>query len=635
MADEGSNETLRRMPAEEFVRRLKMAAGQHDVHYAFWVGAGCSISAGIPGAGALVADRWLPRLQRVRGISDDGFEQWVDQAFSGYDPQDPAEMYGAVMEELFIQPEARQREVEALCDGRFPGFGYAVLAALLAREDGLFNVALTTNFDDLIADAMYVFTEARPLVIPDEALAAYIRPTRMRPLVIKVHGDHRLSPRNTQAETGTLRAGISQSIANLLHDRGVIFVGYGGNDQGIAELLNSLPGAALPLGVWWVSKKEPHGVLRKWLNSRDAIWVDSPGFEELMLLFRREFEIDHPTASKFDRLFASYLQTYKELEKRVDRIPDSDPAASSLKDAAMPADGEGSNWPDILLQAFRIEDEDPERAERLYLNAVERFPHAGTVQATYGGFLMGMGRFKEALIVAERAADIDPQDLQVQHLLGSALAIDGQLVESREVFEGAVRLAPLDAAVHAWYGLALIRTEEFDQAKEQKNIAVASSPTGWLDTSAVALLLSELGEESNARAFYLRAVEEAPENPNIHANLARCLIALGEVEQAQAEVQLALDLLSPAWVPTELEVLFYQFVIGGESDRLKALERIRQSIEAGGRSPTWDFRVVVNYGHDHEHPEVGWLESLAAVIGGEEDPQILDSWQLWQGVAHG
>src|SRR4051812_45196568 len=164
------------MPAEEFARRLSNSAGQHDTHYAFWIGAGCSISSGIPGAATLVSDRWLPQLQQVRGATGRGVIEWAEESFPAYEPNNPAGLYGVVMEELFIQPEARQREVEALCDGRFPGFGYAVLAALLGRRDGLFNVALTTNFDDLIADAMYVFTEARPLVISDEALAGFIRP---------------------------------------------------------------------------------------------------------------------------------------------------------------------------------------------------------------------------------------------------------------------------------------------------------------------------------------------------------------------------------------------------------------------------------------------------------------------------
>ncbi len=47
--------------AEEFVRRLKDQINQ-DSKLVFFLGAGCSISSGIPGAGDLVKS-WLPRLK--------------------------------------------------------------------------------------------------------------------------------------------------------------------------------------------------------------------------------------------------------------------------------------------------------------------------------------------------------------------------------------------------------------------------------------------------------------------------------------------------------------------------------------------------------------------------------------------
>ena len=107
-----------------------------------------------------------------------------------------------MIQQLFFSPRGLgKREIERLCDGRFPAFGYAVLASLMAMDGGRFNIVLTTNFDDLVADALYLFTAARPLVIHHESLANFIRPTRTRPLVVKLHGDHRLSPQNTFEET--------------------------------------------------------------------------------------------------------------------------------------------------------------------------------------------------------------------------------------------------------------------------------------------------------------------------------------------------------------------------------------------------------------------------------------------------
>ncbi len=100
----------------------------------------------------------------------------------GYDLENPAASYGKVMELLFHGNEERQREIEALCQGRFPAFGYGVLAKLMESDDDAFGAVLTTNSDDLVADAMYLFTGTTPLVIPCELLTGFIRAQRMRPM---------------------------------------------------------------------------------------------------------------------------------------------------------------------------------------------------------------------------------------------------------------------------------------------------------------------------------------------------------------------------------------------------------------------------------------------------------------------
>lgn len=620
------------MSAEEFVRRIGLAADQNDTHFVFWIGAGCSISSGIPGAASLVTDRWLPQLQRIRGGGDLDLKDWAAQAFPGYDVNDPATKYGEIMGELFIHPEARQREVEALCDGRYPGFGYAVLAALLARQDGLFNVALTTNFDDLIADAMYVFTEARPLVIPDESLAGFIRPTRMRPLVVKVHGDHRLSPRNTVKETGELKKGISEGIHDLLHDRGVIFIGYGGNDAGIAEVLRALPRPALPLGVWWVNPSRPEGGLRSWLEERDAIWVETRGFDELMLLFRDEFDLDPPSPNKFERVFAGYLETYRELSGRVERIPDSDPEATSLKHAAQRADAAVSSWSAVLLQAGRLEDTDPDEAEKVYDQGVKDFPDAAILAVEFGGFLARQGRHKEALLALDRAARAAPQDAFIKATRGRVLAHLERFDEAKAELQSVLDLSPRDIRVRGLYGILLARSGRKEAAERELQHCIELQPSTWDELSQVALLQDTLGRFQSASELHQRVLADRPESANNHSNYARCLIALERIDEARSEINSALKYMPVRQHPTLLEVLYYRFVIGSADDRAEALGRIKAIIAEGWRSPFWEFGVVTEYGDSVRHPDAEWLKLLAAVIGGSRSADVLDKWARWSSL---
>jgi len=319
----GLSMPLRKISADEFARRLRSSTNETDKRYAFFLGAGCSISSGIPAAGSLVVDEWLPQLRALRSPNAPDLLLWASQEIPNFDPSAASASYGAVIERLFLNPEERQREIERLCDHKFPGFGYAILANLVTLGNGHFNVVLTTNFDDLLEDAMIYFAGERPLVIRHESLARFIRPTRTRPVVVKLHGDHRLAPKNTTQETESLNAEVESTVRTVLHDRGIIFMGYSGNDAGISAMLSALPEHSLPFGVYWVNGAEPNCTLRPWLDQQNAVWIDTYDFDEVMLLIQDAFDLDHPKISVHERAFEAYQRTFELLSARLVSLPAS------------------------------------------------------------------------------------------------------------------------------------------------------------------------------------------------------------------------------------------------------------------------------------------------------------------------
>ncbi len=227
--------------AQEFVRRLRTAMNG-DSRFAFFLGAGASVSSGIPSAGTLVRDVWLPRLKEMRTGKRSDSNLWAVDIFAGYTPESAAKYYGPVIEQLFLSPEERQNEIERLVSNREPGFGYAVLSQLIShRENGKHcNVIITTNFDDMVQDALYLYTNQKPLVIVHESLVGFVKVGRTRPLIIKIHGDARLAPKNTETETEQLTRAVRNTLKNLLREVGLVFIGYGGNDSSIASVLKEL-----------------------------------------------------------------------------------------------------------------------------------------------------------------------------------------------------------------------------------------------------------------------------------------------------------------------------------------------------------------------------------------------------------
>jgi len=396
------------MNAGEFARRLRADSEMRDKRFAIFLGAGCSISSSIPGAGSLVKDFWLPRLQEFCAPEGKDIEAWATAEFPDYEPSNPAGLYGAVMERLFLNAEDRQREIERLCDGKFPGFGYAVLATLIARDSGSFNVVITTNFDDLVSDALYLFTSTRPLVIGHESLAGFIRPTRTRPLVVKLHGDARLAPQNTIAETATVRKEVERQVNVLLSDRALIIIGYGGNDQGIASMLSALPKEALPFGVYWISGSEPTGALRSWLEERNAIWVEKFDFDEMMLLIRDAFELPHPDQKPFENVFQNYAETYKKLSGQIRSTPGK-AEDEALTNALERADQDFMGWLAVVIAAEKYEKTNPDIADEFYTDGVTRFPTSAALIGSYALFLTDIRKdHDKAEQFYQRAFEADP-----------------------------------------------------------------------------------------------------------------------------------------------------------------------------------------------------------------------------------
>jgi tetratricopeptide (TPR) repeat protein len=223
-------------------------------------------------------------------------------------------------------------------------------------------------------------------------------------LIVKLHGDYRLEPKNTNAQTAELETELARQVRVLLQDRGLIFMGYGGNDAGVVRVLDALPlaPAALPLGVYWLSPAKPNTAIADWLERRDAIWVKSDDFDEMMVLVKDRFTVPHPDEKRFERVFRNYMETYVSLSGRIASLPDTAAEAPALKAAASRIDESFTGWWAVELAARRVKEEDPEQADRIYRKGLKRFPNSPELLGNYVGFLLAAGRRDEGLPLLDR-----------------------------------------------------------------------------------------------------------------------------------------------------------------------------------------------------------------------------------------
>lgn len=367
---------FRTITAREFVRRFRHAVTRQETSFVWFLGAGCSVSSGIPAADEAVRS-WLKDLKYLETGQEADLEAWACKRFVGYDPDGPGKVYGEVLEALFYTEQDRRRELERMMKAAEPGFGYATLAQLMTHEKwgGRCSVTISTNFDDLAADSLHLYSQRRPQVFTHESLSRRTPISPNAPTVVKIYGDAHLPTAEAGANRPTLNQEVVERLREQMTETGLIIVGYGGRDEAVLDLLEGMPSGAPAGGVFWVNSAPPMGAMAEWLESRQGIWVSQGDFDELMFHVRGEFGLGHPKIERFERILRKYEAQYRELSTRAGLSLSETPA----EDGGLPEGGLGINAPNTLA-ARRATPESQRERLRQSLNAFSKVA-AGPAQS--------------------------------------------------------------------------------------------------------------------------------------------------------------------------------------------------------------------------------------------------------------
>ena len=236
----------------------------------FLIGAGCSVSAGIPAAPG-VARHCAVKLAKV--FSNDGFKgddadaalAWLKKdnrlgdfngAFPRPDGTHWAELYSYFFESHFKSPNQQRDVINEIIDAAADGlnWAHAFLGELVHLR--YVHTVLTTNFDQLILQGIIRTGE---LPVTADGLEALNRITAKprRAQVVHLHGSmHTYNLRNSReslAETSQ-NTGAATMIMSLLQQCDqLVVVGYGGGEEGIMALLKDATKLLPQLVVYWVT----------------------------------------------------------------------------------------------------------------------------------------------------------------------------------------------------------------------------------------------------------------------------------------------------------------------------------------------------------------------------------------------
>ena len=217
--------------------------------------------------------------------------------------------------------------------------------------------------------------------------------------------------------------------------------------EGILKVMTALPSSALPLGVFWVSEKEPGNKMRSWLDERKAVWVESGDFDELMLLVRDTFGLKHPRVDRFKKVFDNYGETYSKLSSRLSEIDSSDPETAALKEAAERSDSTFSDWWRVELEAQRLIMSDPKKAGEIYKEGLEEFPESYHLMVNYANLLWGpLTDHNMAEELYKKAIDANPNDASnLGNYANFLWKVSHDNVKGEEVYARAFEIDPKEA----------------------------------------------------------------------------------------------------------------------------------------------------------------------------------------------
>jgi SIR2-like domain len=236
----------------------------------FLIGAGCSVTAGIPDA-AGVARHCAIKLAKC--YSEGNFQtddadaalEWLrtKKHLSLSNAQLPASdqshwdhLYYYFFEQHLMSPNEQREVINELIDkaGDHINWAHACLGELVFRRYA--HTVLTTNFDQLVLQGI-VRTGYWPVIADGLESVNRIVGSPKRPQVVHLHGSmHTYNLRNSKISISATEddKGAVSMIHNILQQSNLlVVVGYGGGENGIMRLLQDAATDMSQLVIFWVS----------------------------------------------------------------------------------------------------------------------------------------------------------------------------------------------------------------------------------------------------------------------------------------------------------------------------------------------------------------------------------------------
>ncbi|MHC4154076.1 MAG: SIR2 family protein [Planctomycetota bacterium] len=631
---------------DEFMRIHRT---MQDRSFTFLLGAGASATSGIPMAGPL-ARRWVEELytRHVRDKSEISLEDWAtpeNVSIPGFRLDNVATFYSDVYDRRFADdPDTGYAYLEDEMGDAEPSIGYSVLAQVL--EDTRHKVVITTNFDNLVADALSIYAGTFPLVCGHESLTGFVRPKLRRPLVAKIHRDLLFAPESDTASTRRLDDRWASVLRRLLDEYTPIVVGYGGNDGSLMGFLEALQAGEIRGGVYWCYRMAdgiPCSRITNVVAKHKGKLIPIVGFDEFMLQIGERFqyrplseEIEHQARTRANR----YREQFERFQRSLHRLGtdvETEKAVRSVREALVATVKRETSWWAWELRAQA--EKSPDERERIYRRGLEQFPDNHELVGNFAYFMCkGRRQHDEAEQLYRRALELHPADAHNTGNFAHFLCnVSKNYDEAELLYRRAVELDPDRAlpignlAVFLWH----IRSA-FDEAEDLFRRSLMLDPNNACIVTSFADFKGEVrGDADEAEQLYRRSLELDSDHAYNVCHYAGFLLAQRRLDQAKDQLARAKKLNLGEVNQPAAEVTFYRSVICrmDSQDDAPGLGRLKFLLRRGFERTYWSFAsVLATAKHVLPADDVALYTAVAEAIRDDGKVSALDRFERWTAI---
>jgi SIR2-like domain len=285
------------LPLDAFIRSIGV---NRAVPHALFLGAGASISSGMPSAQMCIWE-WKRNIFLTNNVGLESqfselslasvrrrIQRWLDR--QGIYPQDrAADEYGVYIEACFPIADSRRSFFQEKVRKSSPHIGYQLLGLLASQS--IVKSVWTTNFDQLVSRSVAPMN-VMPIEVGIDSAHRITRTSKTGELlIVSLHGDYRYDQlKNTTDEIKRQEHDLELALVEELRDSQVILSGYSGRDSSIMNAFSRGIGQTGAGSLYWcvqdldnVPKPVLDLISRARANGRSAYIVPTQGFDDVMI----------------------------------------------------------------------------------------------------------------------------------------------------------------------------------------------------------------------------------------------------------------------------------------------------------------------------------------------------------------